>query len=116
MITVSRAAQDLPLSNLAILLASSPKSNSALSIDAALSDVRSGKGLTPPRALQNKHYDGEDAKIKGQNYQYPHEFKNHWVEQQYLPDDIKNAKYYKVGDNKTEKSYADYLKSIKNNH
>ena len=105
----------LPLSNITILLASSPKSNSALSIDSALSDVKNGKGLGYPRAVQNKHYDGEDAEVKGQGYKYPHEFKNHYVKQQYLPNDLKDAMYYKPGDNKTEQSYAEYLKKIKNN-
>ncbi len=105
----------LPLSNITILLASSPKSNSALAIDNALSDVRKGKGVGYPRAVQNKHFDGDDEKNKGQNYQYPHDFKNHYVKQQYLPNDIKDAKYYEPGDNKTEQSYAEYLNKIKNN-
>ena len=105
----------LPLSNITILLASSPKSNSALSIDSAIADVRAGKGVGYPRVVQNKHYDGKDAKVKGQDYKYPHDFKNHYVKQQYLPDDIKDAKYYEPGDNKTEQSYAEYLKKIKNN-
>lgn len=105
----------LPLSNITILLASSPKSNSALSIDSAIADVRAGKGVGYPRAVQNKHYDGKDAKVKGQDYKYPHDFKNHYVDQQYLPDDIKDAKYYEPGDNKTEQNYAEYLKKIKNN-
>jgi len=105
----------LPLSNIVILLASSPKSNSALAIDAALSDVRNGLGVKTPRCVQNTHYDGDDNLAKGQNYKYPHEYKNHYVKQQYLPDDIKDHVYYKAGDNKTEKGYEDYLKKIKGN-
>lgn len=106
----------LPLSNITILLASSPKSNSALAFDKAIADVRSGKGVGYPRAMQNKHYDGADAKKKGQDYKYPHDFKNHWVNQQYLPDDIKDVEYYKPSDNKIEQSYAEYLKKIKHSH
>lgn len=62
------------------------------------------------------HFDGEDNKNKGQFYLYPHEFPNHYIEQQYLPDEIKNAQYYKFGDNKNEqaaKEYWDKIKGIK---
>lgn len=106
----------LPLSNITILLASSPKSNSALAIDLAISDVRKGRGRKVPRCVQNTHYDGADNKKKGQNYLYPHDYKNHYIKQQYLPDDITDAVYYKPGENKTELSYAEYLNKIKNNH
>ena len=106
----------LPLSNITILLASSPKSNSALAIDLAISDARKGRGRKVPRCVQNTHYDGADNKKKGQNYLYPHDYKNHYIKQQYLPDDITDAVYYKPGENKTELSYAEYLNKIKNNH
>ena len=105
----------LPLSNLTILLASSPKSNSALSIDEALKDVRLGKGINIPRIVRNIHCVGkDDEKNKNQNYKYPHNYPNHYVFQQYLPSDIKNSKYYKPGDNKIESSYNEYLNKIKN--
>ena len=66
-----------------------PKSNSAyLAVDGALADIRSGLALDFPRCLQNKHFDGDDVKNKGQNYRYPHDYPNHWVEQQYLPDNF----------------------------
>ena len=104
----------LPLSNAAILIATSPKSNSAcLAIDAAISDIHQGKGINVPRTLQNTHYDGEDAKVKGQHYKYPHDYSHHWVKQQYLPDDIKNARYYIYQDNKFEQTLKDYWDKVK---
>lgn len=104
----------LPLANAVILIATAPKSNSAYSaLDLAISDVRAGKGISVPRTLQNTHFDGEDAKIKGQNYKYPHAYPNHWVEQQYLPDDIKQAKYYVYGDNKFEQALKQYWDKVK---
>ena len=103
----------IPLAEAVVLLATAPKSNSSyLAIDAALDDVRNGKAGDFPRHLQNKHFDGEDAKVKGQNYLYPHDFKNHYVRQQYLPDNLKSTVYYRFGDNKQEqaaKLYRDKL-------
>ena len=105
----------LPLSNAAILIANAPKSNSAyLAIDAAMRDIEKGKGVGVPRALQNTHYDGEDAEVKGQNYKYPHDFPNHYVKQQYLPDDLKDKKYYIPQENKNEQATKDYWDKIKN--
>ena len=104
----------IPLADAVILVATSPKSNSGeAAIDAALADVRSGKIGPIPRQLQNKHYDGEDAAVKGQHYLYPHAFENHWVEQQYLPDKIKNARYYTYGENKNEQTHREYWQRIK---
>ncbi|MDD6603601.1 MAG: replication-associated recombination protein A [Eubacteriales bacterium] len=104
----------IPLADAVILVATSPKSNSGeAAIDAALADVRRGNFGPIPRQLQNKHYDGEDAEIKGQNYIYPHEYPNHWVRQQYLPDRIKDAKYYTFGNNKNEQAYKRYWDTIK---
>ncbi len=104
----------LPLSNAAILIATAPKSNAAcLAIDAAINDIHQGKGINVPRSLQNTHYDGEDAKVKGQNYKYPHNYSHHWVKQQYLPDDIKDAKYYFYQDNKFEKALQEYWDKVK---
>jgi putative ATPase len=104
----------IPLSQAVILLCTSPKSNSAyLAIDKALADVN--KGLTGdfPRQLQNKHYDGDDVKHKGQNYLYPHDHPNHYVKQQYLPDEIKSKIYYEFGDNKLEQAAKEYREKIK---
>lgn len=104
----------IPLSDAVILVASSPKSNSGeAAIDKALDDVRKGNFGPVPRTLQNKHFDGEDAEIKGQNYLYPHLYPNHWTKQQYLPDKIKNAVYYEYGNNKNEQAHKAYWKNIK---
>lgn len=106
----------IPLANAVILVAESPKSNSAYeAINAAMADVKKGNFGPIPRQLQNKHYDGEDAKIKGQNYIYPHSFPNHWVEQQYLPDKLKSTKYYEYGANKNEQAHKEYWDKIKGN-
>ena len=105
----------IPLSDAVVLVCTSPKSNSAyLAVDAALSDVRSGRSGPIPRTLQNVHCDGEDNPNKGQNYVYPHDFENHWVAQQYLPDDLKDAVYYRFGDNKIEQAAAEYHRRITN--
>ena len=104
----------IPLANAVILVCSSPKSNSAyMAINEAMEDVRTGKAGPVPRHLQNKHCDGEDAEIKGQFYKYPHDFKNHWVKQQYLPDNIKDKIYYKYGENKNEQAAKEYWEKIK---
>lgn len=104
----------LPLSNAVILIATAPKSNSAyLAYGRALNDIQMGKGNSVPRCLQNTHYDGEDATKKGQDYKYPHDYKNHYVKQQYLPDDLKDAHYYLFGNNKFEQSLKEYWDKIK---
>lgn len=104
----------LPLTNAAILIATSPKSNSAcLAYLAAKEDIGKGLGVGVPRQLQNTHYDGKDAKVKGQNYKYPHDYAHHWVKQQYLPDDIKEHKYYHYGENKFEQANKEYWAKIK---
>ena len=104
----------IPLAEAAVLLATSPKSNSSyMAINYAMSDIRSGKGGTFPRQLQNKHYDGAERKEKGQNYLYPHDFPNHYVKQQYLPDDLKDTVYYQYGENKTEQAAKIYWEKIK---
>ncbi len=104
----------IPLADAVVLVALAPKSNSAYNgINSAMADIERGKGGAIPRTLQNKHFDGEDAEIKGQHYKYPHNFKNHYVPQQYLPDDLKNTKYYNFGDNKTEKGFEEYFNKIR---
>ncbi|MCM1523760.1 MAG: replication-associated recombination protein A [Ruminococcus sp.] len=103
----------LPLADAVILLATAPKSNSAyLAIDAALEDVRTKECGDFPRHLQNKHCDGKDELVKGQNYLYPHDYPNHYVTQQYLPDPIKDRIYYNFGENKTEQAALAYRKHI----
>ncbi len=105
----------IPLADAVILLATAPKSNSAyLAVDAALSDIRKGITGDYPRHLQNKHFDGNEAAVKGQNYLYPHNYPNHWVDQQYLPDSLKDKTYYVYGENKTEQASKAYWDKIKN--
>lgn len=104
----------IPLGDAVVLVATSPKSNTAhLALDEALEDVRSGNYGRIPRTLQNKHFDGEDNAIPGQFYKYPHDYPNRWVNQQYLPDAIKDKKYYTFGENKTESASREYWKKIK---
>ena len=104
----------LPLANATILIATAPKSNSAyLAVDTAMMDIDQGKGATVPRNLQNTHFDGKDAKVKGQHYIYPHDFENHYIEQQYLPDDLKKRKYYIPQENKNEQTFKEYWDKIK---
>ena len=106
----------IPLGDAAVLMATSPKSNSGhIALDAALADVRKGRGHGFPRQLQNVHADTYTQE-RSQGYLYPHDHPNHWVRQQYLPDDIKNAKYYEYGPNKLEpaaKAYWDQIKGGK---
>ena len=106
----------LPLADAVILVATAPKSNSAHdAINAAMADIERGIGGEIPRHLQNKHFDGEDALIKGQHYKYPHDYPNHYVNQQYLPDEIKDKQYYRFGANKTEQKCKEYWTAVKNN-
>lgn len=105
----------IPLADAVILVATAPKSNSGeAAIDKALADVRAGNYGSVPRQLQNKHYDGEDAEVKGQFYLYPHDYENHWTYQQYLPDVIKNKQYYEFGLNKNEQAFRAYWDKVKN--
>ncbi len=104
----------IPLADAVVLVAQSPKSNSAYeAINAAAQDIKKGNYGPVPRCLQNKHFDGEDAAVKGQFYKYPHEFENAWVNQQYLPDALKNTTYYKPGSNKNEQAFKAYWSKIK---
>lgn len=103
----------LPLADAAVLMATSPKSNSAyLAIDAALDDVRKGKSGDFPRHLQNVHADTYTME-REQGYLYPHNYPNHWVKQQYLPDELVGAHYYEYGPNKLEQAAKQYWGSIK---
>lgn len=104
----------IPLANAVVLVCNSPKSNSAyLGIKRATDDVKKGMVGSIPRHLQNMHYDGDDNENKGQFYNYPHEYENHWINQQYLPDMLKSAKYYEFGDNKTEQIAKEYWRRVK---
>lgn len=104
----------LPLADAVILVATAPKSNSAHdAINEAMADIERGVGGDIPRHLQNKHFDGEDAEIKGQHYKYPHDYRNRYVNQQYLPNEIKDKQYYRFGANKTEQKCKEYWSSVK---
>lgn len=103
----------IPLAQAVVLLATAPKSNSAyLAIDAAIADIHAGHVGRIPRCLQNKHYDGAEVEQKGQFYKYPHDYPNHYVKQQYLPDDLKEKIYYTFGDNKTEQAARAYRERL----
>lgn len=103
----------LPLAQAAVLLATAPKSNSVYQgIAAAMADVKAGRVGDIPRELQNVHADSAGLE-REQGYLYPHDFPSHWVRQQYLPDELKNRKYYQYGDNKTEQAARRYWDEIK---
>ena len=105
----------IPLANAVILVCTAPKSNSAYNaVNAAMRDVQQGRGGPPPRHLQNRHFDGEDAAVKGQHYLYPHDYPAHWTPQQYLPDDLKGTVYYVPGENKNEQAAKEYWSKVKN--
>ena len=106
----------IPLADAVIMVCNAPKSISGyMAINSAMADLEAGNSGAIPRQLQNKHFDGEDNQNKGQFYLYPHDYENHYVKQQYLPDELKNKKYYHYGDNKNEQSFKAYWDNIKNN-
>ena len=95
----------IPLVNAAVMLATAPKSNSAyLAYAAAEADIKAGRGSEIPSHLKSPLFKG---------YEYPHDFPNHWVNQQYLPNDISDRKYYEFGENKTEQAAKAYFERIK---
>lgn len=103
----------IPLADAVILVATSPKSNSAYkAVNAAFNDIESGQVYPVPRHLQNVHCDTSGEQLKKEDtYLYPHDFKNHWVCQQYLPDELKDRLYYIFGDNKIESASKNYNSS-----
>lgn len=95
----------LALANAAVLLATAPKSNTAHNaINAACEDVAKGLGQNVPTILQSPFFKG---------YKYPHEYKNHYVAQTYLPDELCDRVYYEYGDNRTEQAAKAYWEQIK---
>ncbi len=104
----------IPLAEAVILVATAPKSNTGeAGINAAMADLQKGRTGPIPRHLQNKHFDGEDAAVKGQHYKYPHAFPGSWVAQQYLPDALEGTQYYHWGENKTEQAARAYWQRVK---
>lgn len=104
----------IPLADAVILLATAPKSNSGIcAIDAALEDIRSDNYGDIPAHLKDSHYSGAKEMGRGLTYQYPHQFENHYIVQQYLPDEIADRHYYQYGENKTEQAAKKYWDNIK---
>ncbi|MBQ7035525.1 MAG: replication-associated recombination protein A [Clostridia bacterium] len=104
----------IPLAEATILLATAPKSNSAINaIDAAMEDVRNGKGQVIPSNIQDSHYGGAEKLGHGKGYIYPHPFPNHYVKQNYMPEDLKGKTYYEYGENKVETASKQYWQKIK---
>ncbi len=104
----------IPLADAVIMVALAPKSNTGIcAIDAAWADIEAGKVGSIPSHLQDGHYSGAQKMGKAIGYQYPHDFPDKWVKQQYLPDILKDAKYYRFGDNKNEQAFCAYWEKIK---
>jgi len=104
----------IPLAEATILLATSPKSNSAITaIDSALNDLENLTIGDIPNHLKDAHYGGASKMGRGVEYRYPHNYHNHYVNQQYLPNNIKDKIYYDFGDNKFERATMEYWKKIK---
>ncbi|MBQ8174603.1 MAG: replication-associated recombination protein A [Clostridia bacterium] len=95
----------VPLANATITLATAPKSNSSyLAYHAAIADVEAGRGVVPPTHLRAPLYKG---------YLYPHDYENHYVKQQYLPNDLKDRHYFSFGKTKTEQAAEAYYEMIR---
>ncbi|URZ16085.1 replication-associated recombination protein A [Clostridium felsineum] len=104
----------IPLAEAVILLATSPKSNSAITaIDSALSDLDSVNIGSIPDYLKDGHYEGAKKLGRMQDYKYPHNYENHYVEQKYLPKNVENKRYYQYGKNKLEEKCREYWERIK---
>ncbi|CEK30953.1 ATPase-like MgsA [[Clostridium] sordellii] len=105
----------IPLAQATIYLAQCPKSNSVISaIDTALADLDTIETGDIPNHLKDAHYSGAADLGRGADYKYPHDYPNHYIDQQYLPDPIKDRKYYNPGNNKNEKSFENYWDTLKN--
>ena len=104
----------IPLAEATILLATSPKSNSSyVAINRALADLENMTIDDIPMHLKDAHYEGASKMGRGIEYKYPNAYENHYVKQQYLPDNIKNKVYYEYGDNKMEKTTKEYWNRVK---
>ncbi len=104
----------LPLAEATILLATAPKSNSVIcAIDSAMASVEAHGPQPIPDHLRDSHYSGSQKLGHGIGYKYAHEFPNHYVKQQYLPDKLKNEVFYEFGDNKNEQAAKKYWSDIK---
>lgn len=105
----------IPLAEAVIFLSCLPKSNAAIcAIDSALSDIRSGNAGDIPAYLKDGHYGGAEKLGHAIGYKYPHDYPSSYVKQQYLPDNLKDKKYYTPGQNSTEDKFKAYLERLKN--
>ncbi len=103
----------LPLAQAVIVIATAPKSNSVcVAVEEAIADVQKGKAGPIPAYLRDGHYPAPWLD-RGEGYWYPHLFPQHYVKKQYLPDSLKNAVYYRPGENKNERQLSDFQKKIK---
>ncbi len=97
----------IPLANAAVMLATAPKSSTAyMAINEAVEDIRKGLGANIPEHLRSPLFKG---------YKYPHDYPDDYVPQQYLPDDLKEKRYYRYGSNKTEQAAKAYWEKVKGN-
>ena len=104
----------LPLTQAVLLLATAPKSNSTIcTIDRAVADFETKEVGDVPKHLKDGHYGGAKKLGNGQEYQYAHNYPNHYLPQQYLPDAIRDVTYYEYGDNKNEQAAKQYWDKIK---
>lgn len=104
----------LNLAQAVLVLATAPKSNSAgTAIFKALEDIRTKEVGQIPPSMRDAHYSGSAKLGHGVDYKYPHDYPNHYVQQQYLPDELVGTRYYEPCDNKTERAIRDYLGRLK---
>lgn len=101
----------IPLAEAVVYLATLPKSNSSyMAYAAAAEDIRAGRGLHTPDYIRDSNQPSAD---KNRGYVYPHDYPNHWYDQTYLPDDLKDREYYRFGENKTERAAMEYWNRVK---
>ncbi|RKD27926.1 Recombination protein MgsA [Caminicella sporogenes DSM 14501] len=104
----------IPLAEATLLLSTAPKSNSVIkAIDAALYDIETKDIGDIPAYLKDAHYFGASKLGRGIGYKYPHDYDNNYIKQQYLPDNIKDVKYYIPGKNKLEEKIKSYINRLK---
>lgn len=104
----------IPLAEAVIYIASAPKSNSVIkAVDSAISYVKNHKAGDVPPHLRDSHYSGSKELGHGIDYKYPHNFKNNYVEQNYLPDDMEEVNFYQPGSLGREKKTKDFLSFLR---
>lgn len=102
------------LSQAANYVACAPKSNSSyMAVEKALAEVERSGSLPIPPYLQDAHYRGHEDLGRGIGYKYAHDYPNHWVNQQYLPDAIKDMRFYEPSDCGRDKATKEFLRRLK---